>query len=161
MLHREDTRIIGEAKLGKNLESPEGITSDGKTRSTVAADYGPGAILKQLFRLPRVFAKFVPCHLIYDAMPQTVAGYLVATLGNKPNDVWLSFSDPAQRKKCVLATGVVEEIEKKVRVALDAAQLGIPLVGRNAVPKGSHMIVILQINCESVLHVPFHDTSCS
>src|SRR2546426_1265326 len=98
MPHGEDARIVREAELTKNIESPEGVLRDGKAGSAVPAHWSPTTVLKQLLRAPCVLSKLIPRHLIHSSMAQTVAGNLVASLGDALDDVWMRWRGMRDRK---------------------------------------------------------------
>src|SRR5712691_2305906 len=96
MPHGEDARIVREAKLTKNIESPEGVLRDGKAGSAVPAHRSSTTVLKQLLRAPCVLSKLISRHLVHGSMAQTVAGNFMASAGDALDHVWMLLCNPAQ-----------------------------------------------------------------
>src|SRR5579872_3797323 len=118
MFHREDARIVREAKLNENFQCPERIFCDGETGSTVARHWRAGAILDRLFRSSSVLAEFRRRHLKHNAVVQTVAGDFMAAFSYAPDDTGKMLGHPAKGKESGFATGLIEQIQKKRCVAL-------------------------------------------
>src|SRR2546426_722423 len=129
-----------------------GVLRDGKAGSAVPAHWSPTTVLKQLLRAPCVLSKLIPRHLIHSSMAQTVAGNLVASLGDALDDVWMLLCDPAQGEKCGFASRFVKQVKQNSRISLDTAQLRMPLLGSNRVTERGYMVVVLEVDGERVFH---------
>src|SRR6266849_7705034 len=152
--HREDARVVGEAQLREHLECPQRIASDGKTRRAVTANGNPADIFKQLLCAARILAELLGSHLVHEAMPVAVAGDFMSDAGYLSDKLREPIRHPAQDKKRSLAAGRAEKLQDFGGVPLYAALARAPLGRIQVLPKGADVVVVFQLDCESVLHSP-------
>jgi hypothetical protein len=81
-----------------------------------------------------------------------MTGNFMTSVGNLSQELGMFFSQPPQRKKSSLCAQVIKNRKKPIGVALDPAAISIPLFDIDVVGKSLNLVVILQIDCNCVLH---------
>ena len=85
-------------------------------------------------------------------MVPAVAGDLVAGLGDAADQRGVALGDPAQSEEGRLDPGLVEQVEHRVGVALDAVRERLPLVAADHLLEGADLEPVLDIDGKGVEH---------
>ena len=83
-----------------------------------------------------------------------MAGDFVAGVGDAADQGGMALGDPAQSEEGRLDSGLVEQGEHRVGVALDPARQRLPRVAGDHRLEGADLEPVLDIDGEGVLHRP-------
>jgi hypothetical protein len=141
----EHRRVVREPELLEDRNRP---VRDGEAGCPVATDGGAAEVLEQFLAAPHVFPELLLGELVYELVPVSVTGDLVAGGSDPPHQGGTVLRHPAQHEERAAHLPIAQQLEHAIRIALDAELAPTPAIPRN----GPLEVLIV----EPVLHVDRH-----
>src|SRR5690554_3642656 len=99
VMHWKDGRIPGKPLLGKDIQRPTRLVSNGVASRAIACYWCTENVLKNHLRSPGFFFEDVRRLVIDQLMTVTMAGNFMALSRNPFHQLWRTLSDPPKGKK--------------------------------------------------------------
>ena len=112
----EDAGVEREAFLHQNVQRPQGVARNGKSRSAIHGHGQAKDVFKHLLGTPQIVAKLRGCLVMYSLVPVAVRANLVSRSNNPPYQIRKAVGDPPEHKKRCQGLLFGEDL-KNVRLA--------------------------------------------
>ena len=124
--YRVDARAVPITGFGDAIEGPEIGRPDRKARRPVAVDLASGDVFEHRLGQADIGQESADALLVGSQVLVTVAGELVATIDQPPDQRRVALCYPAERKKGRADFGFGEQPEDPFDIGLDPAGLTVP-----------------------------------
>src|SRR5262245_9846996 len=128
---RRDAGIVGVTFVGQDIERPQIVGPKPAVGHAVSENERTRGAFEGLARLRQVVAQFTGRHAANAAVVVTLAGNLMAALGDLADQLRELIADPAEDEERRLDAVAIEQVERLLGVPFQSRFEAVPLAALN------------------------------